>query len=399
MVGFTPERPVSMKIPVPFILAVVTAASVPAAEVRDTASLTRALRGAKPGDVITVAPGTYTGGISVSGVMGTEKEPVKLTAADPTNPPVIDGGASGLHLSGCSYVEVSHLTFTNAEANGLNIDDGNRGSGSKGIVLRDLTVVGKGPEGNRDGIKLSGLDHFTVLRCRVEAWGRSGSGIDMVGCHDGAVKGCVFERDEAGYAKALMSNGVQMKGGSARVTVQRCRFVRSGGRGVNLGGNTGAPYMRPVNANAEARDLTVEDCYFEGLMAPVAFVGVDGASVRHNTIVAPGKWIIRILQENRTPAFLPSRNGSFTDNIVVYQSGSIGEAVNIGGGTEPASFTFARNVWYSQDRPNASQRQIKLPVPEDNGIHGIDPKVDAATGRSALNTLSAGVRPESAAGR
>lgn len=399
MVDFTLEHPASMKIPVPFILAVATAASVAAAEVRDTASLTQALRGAKPGDVITLAPGVYAGGISVSGIAGTEKHPVKLTAADPTNPPVIDGGGSGMHFSGCAYVEVSHLKFINAEANGLNIDDGNRGSGSKGMVLRDLTVIGKGPEGNRDGIKLSGLDHFTVERCRVEAWGRSGSGIDMVGCHDGVVKGCVFERDEAGYAKALMSNGVQMKGGSARVTVQRCRFVRSGGRGVNLGGSTGSAYMRPANTDAEARDLTVEDCYFEGLMAPVAFVGVDGAKVRHNTIVAPGKWIIRILQEHRAPAFVPCRNGSFTDNIVVYQSSSLGEAVNIGGGTQPFSFTFARNVWFSQDRPSASQRQIKLPAEEENGIHGIDPKVDATTGRSGVNTLSAGVRPESPGGQ
>ena len=375
-------------------IAAATATCVDAAEVSDRPSLIRALQGAKAGDVISIASGNYAGGISVSGISGTEQAPVRLTAADPKNPPVIDGGASGLQLSGCSYVEVSHLTFTNAEANGLNVDDGTQGTGTKGIVLRDLTVIGRGSEGNRDGIKLSGLDNFKVERCRVEAWGSSGSGIDMVGCHDGLVKQCVFERDEAGYAKALMSNGVQMKGGSARVTVQRCRFVRSGGRGINLGGSTGAAYLRPANTRAEAQDLVVEDCYFEGLMAPVAFVGVDGAIVRHNTIVSPGKWIIRILQENRATGFAPSRNGSFTDNIVVYQSGSIGEAVNIGEGTEPASFAFARNVWFSQDRPSASQRQIRLPVPEENGTHGTDPKVDAVTGRSSLSGLSAGIRPE-----
>ena len=378
------------------VLSLMLAALAPAsaAEVSDTPSLIKALRSAKPGDVIKVAPGNYTGGVSASGIKGTEKAPVKLTAADPKQPPVIDGGASGIHLSGCAYIEISQLKFTGAKANGMNVDDGNQPGGAKGIVLRDLTIIGAGPEGNRDGIKLSGLDNFIVERCRVEAWGRSGSGIDMVGCHDGVVRQCVFERDADGYAKAIMSNGVQMKGGSARVSVQRCRFVRAGGRGVNLGGSTGAPYMRPANTDAEARDLTVEDCYFEGVMAPVCFVGVDGAKVTHNTIVNPGKWVIRILQENRGAAFVPSRKGSFTDNIVVYQSGSLGEAVNTGPGTEPATFTFARNVWFSGDRPAASQRQIRLPVAEEKGEHGRDPKLDPATGRSTLPDFAAGIRPE-----
>lgn len=380
------------------LLAFILSAMAPAraADVRDTPSLTAALRSAKPGDVIKVAPGTYAGGISVSGIKGTEKAPVKLTAADPKHPPVIDGGASGLHLSGCSYVEISHLRFTGAKANGLNIDDGKQPGGSKGIALRDLTITGSGPEGNRDGIKLSGLDNFTVERCRVEAWGSSGSGIDMVGCHDGVISLSTFERDAAGYAKAMMSNGVQMKGGSARVSVQRCRFIRAGGRGVNLGGSTGAPYMRPADTDAEARDLTVEDCYFEGLMAPVCFVGADGAKVMHNTIVNPGKWVLRILQENRSTAFTPCRKGVFTDNIIVYQSGSLGEAVNTGSGTEPATFIFGRNVWFSQDRPSASQRQIRLPSREDHGEHGKDPKLDPATGRSTLPNFTAGIRPENA---
>jgi hypothetical protein len=377
-----------------FTLATLTCAG--AADVRDSASLAQALRSAKPGDVIRVAPGNYTGGISASGIRGTEKAPVKLTASDPKQPPVIAGGASGLHLSGCSHVEISHLKFTGAKANGLNIDDGQQPGSSKGIVLRDLTVTGSGPEGNRDGIKLSGLDNFTVERCRVEAWGSSGSGIDMVGCHDGVVRFCVFERDAAGYARAMQSNGVQMKGGSARVSVQRCRFVRAGGRGVNLGGSTGADFMRPVNTDAEARDLTVEDCYFEGVMAPVAFVGVDQAKVSHNTIVNPGKWVMRILQENRGASFVPCRKGAFSDNIIVYQSGALGEAVNTGPGTEPSSFTFARNLWFCEDRPAASQRQIRLPVAEEDGRHGTDPKLDPVTGRSTLPQISAGIRPEKA---
>ncbi len=383
-----------MNFRLPFSLILLALSGAPAADVRDIASLTKALRAAKPGDVIRVAPGTYPGGISVSGVKGTAQAPVKLTAADPRQPPVIEGGASGLHLSGCSDMEVSHIKFTGAKANGLNLDDGGRPGSAKGIVLRDLIVTGAGPEGNRDGIKLSGVDGFLVERCRVEAWGRGGSGIDMVGCHDGEVRHCVFERDAAGYARALQSNGVQMKGGSARVMVQRCRFIRAGGRGVNLGGSTGADFMRPAGTDAEARGLTVEDCYFEDVMAPVAFVGVDEALVQFNTIVRPGKWALRILQENSGAKFVPCRKGTFSDNIIVFRSGSLGEAVNIGPGTEPESFTFAHNLWFCEDKPAESQRRIRLPVKEEDGQFGTDPKLDPATGRSTLPNGTAGIREE-----
>lgn len=375
-------------------LSLLALAGARAADVRDAASLTAALRAAKPGDVIRVAPGNYAGGISVSRVKGTATAPVKLTAADPKQPPVIEGGASGLHLSGCSHVEISHFKFTGAQANGLNLDDGGLAGSAKGIVLRDLVVTGTGPGGNRDGIKLSGVDAFLIERCRVEAWGTGGSGIDMVGCHDGQVRHCVFERDAAGYARAMQSNGVQMKGGSARVVVQRCRFIRAGGRGVNLGGSTGVAYMRPAETDAEARGLTVEDCYFEDVMSPVAFVGVDEALVQFNTIVRPGKWAVRILQENQNTKFVPCRKGTFRDNIIVFQSGSLGEAVNIGPGTEPASFIFAQNFWFCEDRPAETQRRIRLPVKEEAGQYGTDPKLNPATGRSTLPNGTAGIRAE-----
>ena len=375
-------------------LSLLALAGARAADVRDAASLTAALRAAKPGDVIRVAPGNYAGGISVSGVKGTVTAPVKLTAADPKQPPAIEGGASGLHLSGCSHVEISHFKFTGAQANGLNLDDGGLAGSAKGIVLRDLVVTGTGPGGNRDGIKLSGVDAFLIERCRVEAWGTGGSGIDMVGCHDGQVRHCVFERDAAGYARALQSNGVQMKGGSARVVVQRCRFIRAGGRGVNLGGSTGAAYMRPAETDAEARALTVEDCYFEDVLAPVAFVGVDEALVQFNTIVRPGKWAVRILQENQNTEFVPCRKGTFRDNIIVFQSGSLGEAVNISPGTEPASFTFTHNLWFCEDKPAESQRRVRLPVKEEAGKYGMDPKLDPATGRSTLPNATSGIRAE-----
>jgi len=391
-----------LPIPVCCLSLVLLTAAVPrtaAAEVtvKDRAALTAALQKAAPGTVIKLAPGTYAGGISASGVAGTKAQPVIVTAANPAQPPVIEGGASGIQLSGCSFVELRHLHFSGATANGINVDDGGSGQpAAQGIALRHLQVTGNAPRGNRDGIKLSGLRDFTVENCTVARWGLSGSGIDMVGCHSGVVANCEFKHDGAA---AGMANGVQMKGGSSDITVQRCRFLEAGGRGVNLGGHTGAEYFRPLGAKTEAARLTVEDCLFSGVQAPVAFVGVDGAVVRHNTIHRPGRWVLRILQENTGADMVKSRHGSFSNNLIVFQSASLREAVNIGGGTEPATFQFEGNTWHCEDRPADTKRLIRLPSPEKGGTYDKTPKFTAAesgdftlTGDSPVK--NAGIRPE-----
>jgi hypothetical protein len=107
-------------------------------------------------------------------------------------------------------------------------------------------------------------------------------------------------------------------------------------------------------------------------MTPVAFAGADGGVVRFNTIERPGRWALRIVQENRTEGFVPCRNGTFSDNVIIYDSARWSEGgVNIGAGTAAESFTFARNWWYCADRPQRSQP--KLPSKETAGVYGRDP--------------------------
>jgi len=78
----------------------------------------------------------------------------------------------------------------------------------------------------------------------------------------------------------------------------------------------------------------------------VAFVGVDGAEVRFNTIYRPERWAFRILQETTAAGFVACRNGRFTDNIVAFHSSQWSSGgVNIGPNTAPGTFQFARNWW------------------------------------------------------
>jgi hypothetical protein len=187
----------------------------------------------------------------------------------------------------------------------------------------------------------------------------------MVGCTGGIIKGCIFQ-DASGDA----ANGVQTKGGSSNVVIQRCRFENSGGRAVNIGGSTGLAYFRPRDATCEAKDITVEDCEFVGGLAAVAFVGVDGAVVRHNTIYRPRRWPFRILQENTDPRFATCRNGKLINNVIAFRSDEVRQVFNIGPNTAPDTFTISGNVWRCLDRPEDTRRLLGLPVAETAGVYG-----------------------------
>ncbi|MFW5867998.1 MAG: hypothetical protein ACOCX2_09295, partial [Armatimonadota bacterium] len=89
------------------------------------------------------------------------------------------------------------------------------------------------------------------------------------------------------------------------------------------------------------------------------------------TMYMPGRWALRILQETREPGFVPCRDGVFTANIIAFRSDAWSEGgVNIGPGTAPETFSFARNLWYCVDRP---ERGPSLPTEEQDGLVGEDP--------------------------
>ena len=218
--------------------------------VRDAAGLRQALAKAQPGTRILLEPGEYPGGFSFANLRGEPGRPIVVAAADPRNPPVFKSGGAGMHLADAAYLELHDLTVSGWSANGLNIDDGGSyDTPAHHIVLRGLRVIGSAPPGNRDGIKLSGVDDFRVEGCTIEGWGTGGgSAIDMVGCHRGLIEGCTFR-----HTDAPGSTGVQAKGGSSDVVVRRNRFENAGGRAVNIGGSTGLAYFRPRFGRARDR--------------------------------------------------------------------------------------------------------------------------------------------------
>jgi hypothetical protein len=214
------------------------------------------------------------------------------------------------------------------------------------------------------------MGHPSSREYGTTIWG--GQAVDMAGCHRGLIERCRFVGKE-GFSQ---TTGPQTKGGSSQILIQRCLFRNAGQRAVNIGGSTGLAYFRPRGVLYEAQSIIVEGCVFVGSMAPIAYVGVDGATVRYNTIVHPEKWMLRILQETREPGFVECRNGRFERNLVVFRRRDVTTPVNIGPKTRPDTFVFADNLWFCEDRPEASQPA--LPTPETGGRYGVDPKLKTA---------------------
>ncbi|MFK5921867.1 MAG: right-handed parallel beta-helix repeat-containing protein [Verrucomicrobiota bacterium] len=340
--------------------------------VHDSKSLVSATSRAQPGDIISLAAGHYGNGISISKLNGSKDKPIIISAADPKNPPLFEGGKVALHLSSCNYLTLSHLVISGCQTNGINADDGGLlDTPSLGLVFKNITIKNIGPTGNRDGLKLSGLKHFTVSNCHFSGWG--GSAIDMVGCREGLIHQSRFYGKD-GFSQ---SSGIQTKGGSENIRIESNYFNQAGDRAINLGGSTGLAFFRPEVRDFEAKSISVSGNRFLGSQAPIVFATSIECQVRHNTFVSPGKWVIRILQEQPTDRFKPCQKGDFSSNLIVY-SRQIRTFVNVGEHTKAETFSFRNNAWFCID----GNQRPSLPVKEIEGVYQIDPKViDQGTAR------------------
>jgi len=338
------------------------------------AALIDAVNNARPGDIIRIAPGEYGGGLTFRNITGNIGERIVIRGRDPEDPPVFVGGNEGMHFVDPSNVSLIDVSFRDQKHNGINIDDGgDMDQSARNIRLSRIRVAGVGPEGNRDGIKLSGLDGFMLRDCTVERWGNGGSGIDMVGCTRGWIVGSTLR-----HAEGQGASGIQLKGGTKDVSIINCRFEEAGARAVNLGGSTGRQFFRPPLAdagNTEAEQITVSGCLFVGSEAPIAFVSSRDATVKGNYIYRPRKWVLRILQEARGDDFETCGDHIFQNNIIVWHDGDLGQSpVNIGPDTRADAFAFEGNRWTCIDgdtgNPIAGKSRLKLPVQEQKARHG-----------------------------
>ncbi len=332
------------------------------------ATLGEAIDVVMPGETILVHTGIYNGGLFAGDLQGTSSAWISIFVAPGENV-VFEGGSNAWQFSDGAYLHIRGFIFQHQTSNGLNFDDGGSyTTPTHHIIFEDCTFQDMNATGNNDLLKLSGLNDFEIRNCTFLNGASGGSGIDMVGCHDGLIKNCHFEN--------LGSNSIQAKGGTARIRIERNLFKNGGARAVNLGGSTGLQFFRPIDAPYEAAELFVYSNTFMGSQAPVAFVGCINSEVVNNTLYLPENWVLRILQETVDPTrFAPCGFNTFRNNII-YLDDQVNVECNIGPNTAPETFTFSNNLWFQSD--DLSWQGPVLPVEDVDQIINEDPLFEDA---------------------
>jgi hypothetical protein len=302
-------------------------------------TIAAALATALPGTRVRVAAGRYGAIGTVPNLQGTAQAPIALVGSGRV---VIETNGQGvaLRLVDPRYVVIEGVIIRNAAPHGINIDDGGSyASPASHVVLRNVSFSLIGNGGNNDCLKMSGVDNFYIENSRFTGCNR-GEAIDMVGCHKGVVTRNTFA-DMPGSA-------VQTKGGSADVLIHGNRFTRIAQRAVNAGGSTGEAYFRPANARHEAERIQIVANFIEASgSTPVTFAGCDACVFANNTIVDPGDYVARIVEENTSRA--PGSNGYFINNIIIFAASGRRSYVDVGPGTRPETYTFGWNLWHAID--------------------------------------------------
>lgn len=330
---------------------------------------------ANPGTQINLLAGTYPPeNTMISNLQGTANEPIAIVA----NGSVVFDAAGAvqvlMHLRDPRYVVLQGFTVQNTSLHGINVDDGGSyDTPAEYLIIRNLTFRNIGSGGNNDCLKMSGVDNFIISDSEFDDCD-NGEAIDMVGCHNGIVRDSYFHN--------IPRNAVGTKGGSSDILIQANRFSDVASRAINAGGATGLPYFRPIDAPYEAARIRMLSNIFERVGdfggASVAFTGCDACVFSNNTIIEPRSNIARILQESQDARFVPSRDGYFINNIIVFNQADIGNYAGVGPATAPETFTFGNNLWYALDNPGFTGPTYSSIPAESNSIIQQDPGIDLA---------------------
>jgi len=208
-----------------------------------------AFSAAQPGDVIRIAPGTYTGTKQnvVSNIYpyfhgttnGTKAAPIRVESTDADNPAILQGNGAtingyGLYITG-DHWHIHNIVVTKAKK-GIMLDNANY------CVLKGISVHDVGEEAIhvRDGSSNNWIDSCFVSNTGLSTPGY-GEGV-YVGSDKGKWEKFAKECDSTRITRCTIGPGVtaehiDVKEGSSFTLIEHCVFEGAGISGANSAGS------------------------------------------------------------------------------------------------------------------------------------------------------------------
>jgi hypothetical protein len=274
-------------------------ASPRAVPVSTAAQLTTALSNAQPGDVITLANGTYSGAITIAR-SGTAANPIFIRGASRDGVIInAPGAAAAVRVQGASYVTLENFT---AQASSWGVQLNSAGGTTSNVVARRLKItnVSYGIEA-RHGTKRDYYICDNLVQGKEAQWpevddsvwdfeGIVVTGAGHVVCHNtvsgfGDSMGMHHSTDIPNRANDFYGNdvpwsgdnGVELDFGERNVRAYRNRFTNGGNHSISFQ----PAYGGPVYA--------IRNVIYNSATAPFKFNNEPtGMVVLHNTALRPG---------------------------------------------------------------------------------------------------------------
>lgn len=274
-------------------------------EVAKAAALVQAVRDAKPGDTILIAPGRYKTPLRFTAAnSGTKAEPIVITSRDGPGTVVIDGSGSSIAIkfSGASHIAMRRLDVTGANYHGVFFDTGAHHITLDGSRVYDnharhpidshAEVKGSGPKGRPRHISITNNEIFHT----THPPGGNFQGIDCNYCTDFLIADNylhdIGQPTSEPFSHYDRGSCIQMKSVSIGTVIERNRFER-----CHIGIVYGGEGMEsPEHVGGVVRDNVIVNSGEIG----IAVVNVRDGKVTGNTVTGSPE-SIRVARDVRYP--------------------------------------------------------------------------------------------------
>ncbi len=319
-------------------------ASPNAVNVTNASSLNSALNGAKPGDVITLANGTYAGNFSIQ-ASGTASAPIVIRGASEDGV-ILDGGG----CTGCNVLEV-YGSFVHVET--LTIQNASRalrfqGTGATDNVVRRVHVkdvtLGIGSKDGQQGFYICD----NILQGRL-AW-------PAVYADDGGAHANDDGINVTGDGHVVCHNTLSGFGDSIKNEAPTFRSFDV------YGNDSLTAYDNAVELDGAERNAVAFRNRFTNSWSPVSFQPIYGGPA-----YAIRNIVVNIVDEQQK---LHSLGGSQeTVGAHVYNNTFVAakHALNLQDNATPHDFVLENNIYFGPDSPD-NARTVDWSATIDNGV-------------------------------